>query len=106
VKNEVTISDGLTQGTKVVGHALHLVTVVIDAEVTLLEDIKLRVELQNARLATAEELSLDREQRLMCGLRQFLNDLVIPGLYAKMSTYCMHDPGSMVPHIRPKSVHR
>jgi hypothetical protein len=48
VKNEVTISDGLTQGTKVVGHALHLVTVVIDAEVALLEDIKLRVELQNA----------------------------------------------------------
>jgi hypothetical protein len=37
VKNEVTISDGLIQDTKIVGHALYLVTVVADAEVTLLE---------------------------------------------------------------------
>jgi hypothetical protein len=44
----VTIGDGLTQGTKVIGHALHPVTVVTDAEVALLEDTKLGVELQNA----------------------------------------------------------
>jgi hypothetical protein len=33
----VMISDGLTQGTKVVGHALHPVTVVVDAEIALFE---------------------------------------------------------------------
>jgi hypothetical protein len=32
------IGDGLTQGMKVIGHALHPTTVVADAEVTLLED--------------------------------------------------------------------
>jgi hypothetical protein len=45
VKNEVTISDSLTQDTKVIGHVLHLAIVVTDAEVTLLEDVKLGVEL-------------------------------------------------------------
>jgi hypothetical protein len=42
---------------KVVGHALLPATVVADAEVTLLEDTKLCVELQNTRLAVVEELS-------------------------------------------------
>jgi hypothetical protein len=31
---------------------------------------------------------------------------VIPGFYAKTSTHHMYDPGSIVPHIWPKSVHR
>jgi hypothetical protein len=76
VKNEVTISDGLTQGTKVIGHALHLATVVAGAEVALLEDAEPRVELQNTGLTVAEELGLEREPRLASGLRQFPNDLV------------------------------
>jgi hypothetical protein len=33
----VTIGDGLTQGTKVVVHALHPATVVVDAEIALFE---------------------------------------------------------------------
>jgi hypothetical protein len=70
------IGDGLTQGTKVVGHALHPAIVVADIEVSLLEDAELGVELQNMQLDVAEELSLDREPRLACGLRQLLNDLV------------------------------
>jgi hypothetical protein len=41
------IGDGLTQGTKAISHALHLVTVVAGTEVTLLEDAKPSVELQN-----------------------------------------------------------
>jgi hypothetical protein len=72
----VTISDGLTQGTKVIGHALHSMTIVADAEVSLLEDVKPDVELQNTRLAVAEELSLDHEPHLTCGLRWFSNDLM------------------------------
>jgi hypothetical protein len=28
--------------------------------------------------------------------------VVKPGFYAKPSTHHMHDPGSIVPHIRPK----
>jgi hypothetical protein len=57
VKNKVTISDGLTQGTKVVDHALHSTIVVADAEVALHEDAKPSVELQNAGLTVVEELS-------------------------------------------------
>jgi hypothetical protein len=45
VKNEVMISDGLTQATKVIGHALHAVTVVTDVEVAMLEGAKPGVEL-------------------------------------------------------------
>jgi hypothetical protein len=45
VKNKVTIGDGLTQGTKVISHALHPATVVANAEVTLLEDAKPSVKL-------------------------------------------------------------
>jgi hypothetical protein len=41
------ISDGLTQGMEVVSHALHLVTIVTDVEVALLEDVEPGVELQN-----------------------------------------------------------
>jgi hypothetical protein len=76
VKNEVMISDSLTQSTKVVGHALHPVTVVTDAEVALLEYAEPGVELQNSQLTVAEKLSLNHEPCLMCGLRRFLNDLV------------------------------
>jgi hypothetical protein len=47
VKNEVMISDGPTQGTKVADHTLHPGTIVTDAEVALLEDAELAVELQN-----------------------------------------------------------
>jgi hypothetical protein len=39
------IGDNLTEGTKVVGHALHSVTVVTDAEVALFESVKPGVEL-------------------------------------------------------------
>jgi hypothetical protein len=43
----MAISDGLTQGMKVVGHTLHSATVVADAEVALVEGVKPSVELQN-----------------------------------------------------------
>jgi hypothetical protein len=45
VKNEVMINDGLIQGTKVIGHALHLMIVVANAEVSLLEGAEPDVEL-------------------------------------------------------------
>jgi hypothetical protein len=70
------ISDSLTQGMKVIGHTLHPATVVADTEVTLLEDLEPGFELQNTRLAVAEELSLDREPRLTCGLCRFLNNII------------------------------
>jgi hypothetical protein len=41
----MTIGDGLTQGTKVIGHALHPVTVVTDAEIALFEGAEPSVEL-------------------------------------------------------------
>jgi hypothetical protein len=41
----VMISDSLTQGTKVVDHALHPVTVVANAKVSLLEGAEPGVEL-------------------------------------------------------------
>jgi hypothetical protein len=41
----VTIGDSLTQGTKVIDYALHLTTVVADAEVSLLEGAEPGVEL-------------------------------------------------------------
>jgi hypothetical protein len=72
----VTICDGLTQVTKVVGHALHPTTVVVNAEVALFEGVKPGVELQNMRLVVVEELSLDHEPCLACSLRQIPNDLV------------------------------
>jgi hypothetical protein len=46
-KNEVTIDDGLIESTKVIGHALHSVTVVADAEADLLECAEPGVEMQN-----------------------------------------------------------
>jgi hypothetical protein len=70
------IGDGLTQDMKVVGHALHLMTIVANVEVTLLEDVEPAIELQNTRLTVVKELTLEREPRLMCGLRWFPNDLV------------------------------
>jgi hypothetical protein len=72
----VTIDDLLTQGTKVISHALHPATVVTDAEVTLLEDAKPSIELQNKGLAVAEELSLEHEPRLVSCLHWFPNDLM------------------------------
>jgi hypothetical protein len=50
----VTIGDGLTQGMKVIGHALHLAIVVADAEVTLLEGAKPGIDMQNTRLTVPE----------------------------------------------------
>jgi hypothetical protein len=41
----VAIGDGLTQGAKVIGHALHPTTVVADAEVALFEGTEPGVEL-------------------------------------------------------------
>jgi hypothetical protein len=72
----VTIGDSLTQGMKVFDHALHLTTVVTDAEVALLEDAEPSIELQNTQLMDVDELSLECEPRLMSGLRRFLNDHV------------------------------
>jgi hypothetical protein len=72
----VTIGDSLTQGMKVIDHAFHLVTIHGDAEVALLEVMKLCVELQNKCHTDAEELSLNRPPRLTCGLHRFPNDLV------------------------------
>jgi hypothetical protein len=69
-------SDGLTQGTKVVDHAIHPATVVADAEVALLEGAEPGVKLQNMRLSVAKELCLDCEPRLACGLCRFPNDLI------------------------------
>jgi hypothetical protein len=43
----VTIGDGLTQDTNVIGHALHLAPVVIDAELVMFEGAEPSVELQN-----------------------------------------------------------
>jgi hypothetical protein len=45
IKNMVTIGDGLTQGMKVVGHALHPMIVVADTEVSLLKGAKPSIEL-------------------------------------------------------------
>jgi hypothetical protein len=70
------ISDSLTQGTKVARHALHPVTIVADAEVTLLEGAEPGIELQNTWLVVAEELSLDREPHLACSLCRFPNNLI------------------------------
>jgi hypothetical protein len=39
------IGDGLTQGTKVIAHALHSVTVVTDVEVSLFESVEPGIEL-------------------------------------------------------------
>jgi hypothetical protein len=70
------IGDSLTQGMKVVGHALHSAIVVTDAKVALLEHAEPCIELQNARLMAAEELGLECEPRLTSGLRRFPNDLM------------------------------
>jgi hypothetical protein len=70
------ISDGLTQDTKVIDHALNLATVVADTKVALLEDAELGVELQNMQLNVAEEFSHEHEPCLICGLCRFLHDLM------------------------------
>jgi hypothetical protein len=72
------IGDVLTQGMKVVDHALHPVIVVVDVEVALLQGAELGVELQNKRLDVDEELSLSREPCLVCSLCRFPNDLEGP----------------------------
>jgi hypothetical protein len=70
------IGDGHTQGMKVISNVLHLTTVVVDAEVALLEDVELDIKLKNTGLAVSEELDLDHELRLTSGLHRFLNDLM------------------------------
>jgi hypothetical protein len=72
----MTIGDTLTQGTKVISHSLHPMTVVADAKVALLEGAEPGIELQNTRLTIAEELSLDRKLCLAGGLRWFSNNLM------------------------------
>jgi hypothetical protein len=64
----MTIGDGLTQGMKVIDHVLHPVVVVTYAKVTLLEDAKPGIKLQNAGLMIVEELGLEREPHLTSGL--------------------------------------
>jgi hypothetical protein len=76
VRNEVMIGDSLTHGTKVVGRALHPITIVADAEITLLEDVEPDVELQNTGSTVAKELGLEHEPRLVSVLHQYPNDLV------------------------------
>jgi hypothetical protein len=44
------------------------VTIVSDAEITLLEDTKLGIDLQDVKLAVTNELGLDREPRLTSDL--------------------------------------
>jgi hypothetical protein len=48
------IGDGFTQGAHVVGHAFHLTTIVANTKITLLEDMKLCVDLQNAGLTVTK----------------------------------------------------
>jgi hypothetical protein len=74
-KNEVMIGDGLTQGTKVIGLALHPMIVVTDTEVAFLEYEAPDVELQNTGIAVTEKLGLENEPCLASVLRQFSNDL-------------------------------
>jgi hypothetical protein len=64
----VTIGDGLTQGMKVIDHVLHPVIVVAYAKVTLLEDAKPGIKLQNVGLTIAEELGLEHEPHLTSDL--------------------------------------
>jgi hypothetical protein len=84
------IGDGLTQGMKVISHALHLAIVIADVEVALLEDVKHDIELQNVGHAIIEELGLEREPHLTSGLHQFSNDLVEFGGEGAKDT-CHHD---------------
>jgi hypothetical protein len=72
----MTISDGLTQGMKIVGHALHLAIVVANVQVTLHEDVKPGVELQNVGPKVVIKLSLECEPCLTRSLSQFSNDLM------------------------------
>jgi hypothetical protein len=56
------IGDGLTQGMKVISHALHLMMIVVaDIEVALLKDMELGIELQNTGLAVVEDLDVERD---------------------------------------------
>jgi hypothetical protein len=80
----------VSQGTNVVDHALHLTTVVTDAEIVLLEDVEPGIELQNARLTVADELGLEQVPCLTSGLHQFPNDLMeFEGEDAEVT--CHHD---------------
>jgi hypothetical protein len=72
----MAIGDGLTQDAQVVGHAFHLTTVVTDAKVALLEDMKLGINLQDARLVVTKELGLHSKPRLSSGLQWLTDDLV------------------------------
>jgi hypothetical protein len=80
----------------VVGHALHLATIVTDAEIALLEDVEPGVELQNTWLTIAEELSLDREPRLACALRRLPNNLMELGREG-VEDPCHHDAVQSTP---------
>jgi hypothetical protein len=72
----MAIGDGLTQGAQVVSHAYHLTTVLTDAKVALLEDMKLGVDFQDVGLAVTEELDLHNKPHLSSGLLRLVDDLV------------------------------
>jgi hypothetical protein len=72
----MSIGDDLTQGTKVISHAHHPATVVANTDVTLLEDAKPDVELQNEGLTVVEELGLQCEPHLTSCLCRFSNDFM------------------------------
>jgi hypothetical protein len=52
------ISDGLSQGAQFISHAFHLATIVANAKISLIEDTKLGVDLQDTGLTVTEELGL------------------------------------------------
>jgi hypothetical protein len=41
----MAIGDGLIQSVQVIGHAFHLATIVADSSITMLEDMKLGIDL-------------------------------------------------------------
>ena len=67
VKDEGTINDDLTKVAKIIYHTLEVSAIIYDGEVTLPEALKLRVEVEDARLAVAEELGLHSKPGIACG---------------------------------------
>jgi hypothetical protein len=57
----------LTEVAKVISHPLHPTAVVVDAQIALYEEPKLCVEVEDARLAVAEELRLEGNPKLLSG---------------------------------------
>jgi hypothetical protein len=68
VDNKGTILHVLIEVAEVVSHPLHLVAVVVDAQISLHEELKLCVEVEGARLMVAEELLLESNPKLLSGV--------------------------------------